>query len=76
MLKDEQPRGYGKVINKLDRVNYDESPDCYDHYKLCASLTEKGMCDGVKSAKEWMAINCRFSCKHCDKNNSYAHAEL
>jgi len=76
MLKDEQPRGYGKVINKLDRVNYDESPDCYDHYKLCPSLTEKGMCDGVKSAKEWMAINCRFSCKHCDKNNSYAHAEL
>ncbi|KAL7543767.1 hypothetical protein ACHAXR_013077 [Thalassiosira sp. AJA248-18] len=76
MLSDEQPRGYGKVINKLDRINYDESPDCYDHYKMCPSLTEKGNCDGGGGAKEWMAVNCRFSCNHCDKKSSFAKSEL
>ena len=76
LLRDEQPRGYGKVINKSARVNHDESPDCYDHYKMCPVLTEGGDCDGKKGAKEWMEINCKFSCKHCDKNSSSAKTEL
>ena len=76
MLSDEQPRGYGKVINTSERVNYDESPDCYDHYKMCPTLAEKGNCKGGNGAKEWMKDNCRFSCKHCDKSSSYAKSEL
>jgi spermidine synthase len=76
MLKDEMPRGYGKVINKSKRVNRDESPDCYDHYKLCPALSEKGNCEGNKGAKEWMKLNCMFSCNHCDRNNSFAKTEL
>eukprot|EP00984_Skeletonema_dohrnii_P006114 scaffold2171_cov108-Skeletonema_dohrnii-CCMP3373.AAC.1 len=42
VLKDEFPRGYGKVINKSDKVNRGESPSCYDHYKLCKDLAEDG----------------------------------
>mmetsp|Transcript_25593 Transcript_25593/g.54045 ORF Transcript_25593/g.54045 Transcript_25593/m.54045 type:complete len:1006 (+) Transcript_25593:84-3101(+) len=76
MLSDEQPRGYGKVINKSERVNHDESPDCYDYYKMCVSLAEKGACTGRDAEKEWMKANCMFSCNHCDKNNSYAKEEL
>jgi len=76
MLRDEQPRGYGKVITKSERVNYDETPDCYDHYKMCPGLTAKGNCHGGKGAEEWMAINCKFSCKYCDKNSSYTKSEL
>ncbi|KAL3771727.1 hypothetical protein ACHAWU_010038 [Discostella pseudostelligera] len=75
MLRDEQPRGYGRVINKSDRVNPEESPDCYDHYKLCPSLAKKGNCEGGEQ-KEWMTKNCMFSCKKCDKDNSYAKSEL
>ena len=76
MLKDEQPRGYGKVISKSERVNYDESPDCYDHYKMCPQLEKSGKCTGANGAQEWTEENCRFSCKHCDKNNSSAKSEL
>ena len=80
MLKDEQPRGYGKVMIKSERVNNDESPDCYDQYKLCPSLAKQGKCDGGRveqhNAKEWMLINCQFSCKHCNKNSSSAKSEL
>ena len=75
-LMDEMPRGYGKVINKSERVNRDESPDCYDHYKLCPTLTKKGNCEGGNGAKEWMKLNCMFSCNHCDNNNSFAKTEL
>ncbi len=77
MLRDEQPRGYGKVINKSDRVNSEESPDCNDFYKLCHTLAQKGSCDGGKEvSKEWMLSNCMFSCKLCDKDSSYAKSEL
>eukprot|EP00585_Thalassiosira_rotula_P003412 CAMPEP_0196142314 /NCGR_PEP_ID=MMETSP0910-20130528/11541_1 /TAXON_ID=49265 /ORGANISM="Thalassiosira rotula, Strain GSO102" /LENGTH=1004 /DNA_ID=CAMNT_0041403613 /DNA_START=20 /DNA_END=3034 /DNA_ORIENTATION=+ len=75
MLRDEQPRGYGKVINKSDRVNRDESPDCYDHYQLCPSLTKNGKCEGKNGAKEWMAEHCQFSCKRCDKESSYTETK-
>lgn len=75
-LKDEMPRGYGKVINKSERVNRDESPDCYDHYKLCPTLTKKGNCEGKNGGKEWMQSNCMFSCNHCDESNSSAKTEL
>ena len=74
MLSDEQPRGYGKVINKSERVNYDENPDCCDHYKMCPASTKQGKCD-AKAEKEWMKIHCRFSCKHCE-DRSYAKTEL
>jgi hypothetical protein len=77
MLRDEQPRGYGKVINKSDRVNSEESPDCNDFYKLCPTLAQKGSCDGGKEVpKEWMLSNCMFSCKLFDKDSSYAKSEL
>eukprot|EP00970_Alexandrium_tamarense_P016582 scaffold6887_cov188-Alexandrium_tamarense.AAC.3 len=76
MLSDEQPRGYGGVINKSDRINRDESPDCYDHYQLCSRLEAKGNCVGGNGAKEWMSKHCRFSCKHCDKNSSSMTSEL
>ena len=76
MLSDEQPRGYGKVINSSERVNYEESPDCYDHYQMCKPLTKKGNCEGGNGAKDWMKTNCPFSCKYCDKNNSYVKTEL
>lgn len=77
MLRDEQPRGYGKVINKSDRVNSEESPDCYDFYKLCPTLAKKGHCDEGKDVpKEWMLTNCMFSCKLCDKDSSYIKSEL
>ena len=75
-LMDEMPRGYGKVINKSERVNLDESPDCYDHYKLCPTLTKKGNCEGGNGAKEWMKSECMFSCNHCDNNISFAKTEL
>ena len=71
MLKDEMPRGYGKVINKSDRVNRAESPGCYDHYKLCPKLAKKNHCD---KKKEWMGVNCKFSCGLCEKSDS--HDEL
>lgn len=77
MLRDEQPRGYGKVINKSDRVNSEESPDCYDFYKLCPTLAKKGSCDeGKEVPKEWMLTNCMFSCNLCDKDSSYVKSEL
>lgn len=75
MLRDEQPRGYGKVINKSDRVNRDESPDCHDNYQMCPSLKKGGKCVGGQGAKEWMEEHCQFSCKLCDKENSYANAK-
>mmetsp|Transcript_12205 Transcript_12205/g.25735 ORF Transcript_12205/g.25735 Transcript_12205/m.25735 type:complete len:1004 (+) Transcript_12205:119-3130(+) len=71
-LRDEQPRGYGKVINRSDRVNFDESPDCYDFYKICPRLKANGNCEGTKGAKAWMSENCKFSCEICDKNSSFA----
>eukprot|EP00574_Skeletonema_japonicum_P001352 CAMPEP_0201739164 /NCGR_PEP_ID=MMETSP0593-20130828/45628_1 /ASSEMBLY_ACC=CAM_ASM_000672 /TAXON_ID=267983 /ORGANISM="Skeletonema japonicum, Strain CCMP2506" /LENGTH=1246 /DNA_ID=CAMNT_0048233417 /DNA_START=29 /DNA_END=3770 /DNA_ORIENTATION=- len=66
-LKDEFPRGYGKVINKSDRVNRGESPNCYDHYKLCQNLSNMGRCED--NAKDWMRINCQFSCGLCEKKD-------
>jgi len=74
MLQDEHPRGHGKVINKSERVNYDETADCYDHYKICVVFHKKGHCGG--DTMGWMNTNCPFSCKQCDKNNSYAKSEL
>ncbi|KAL7470588.1 hypothetical protein ACHAXS_010847 [Conticribra weissflogii] len=71
-LRDEQPRGYGKVINRSDRVNFDESPDCYDFYKICPRLKANGNCEGTQGAKAWMRENCRFSCEICDKESSFA----
>ncbi|KAL7494018.1 hypothetical protein ACHAWT_002852 [Skeletonema menzelii] len=65
VLKDEFPRGYGKVINKSDRVNRGESPSCYDHFKLCQNLSER--CTDVK---EFMHPNCPFSCGLCEKDGS------
>ncbi|KAL3806915.1 hypothetical protein ACHAXA_000391 [Cyclostephanos tholiformis] len=55
-LKDEMPRGYGKVINKSERVNRDETPDCYDHYKLCPTLTREGEGGGslIPTSKDCM----------------------
>ena len=67
MLKDEMPRGYGKVINKSDRVNVAETPLCYDHYKLCTMLSKDGGCD--KKKKDWMHVNCKFSCGVCEKSD-------
>ena len=74
VLKDEFPRGYGKVINKSVRVNRDESPSCYDDYKLCPHLTKAGHCEGGKT-KDWMDVNCKFSCGLCEKNDG-SHHEL
>jgi hypothetical protein len=68
VLKDEFPRGYGKVITKSDRVNRDESPSCYDHFKLCAMLYKAGDCDGEE--KDWMNVHCSFSCGVCEKNDT------
>jgi S-adenosylmethionine/arginine decarboxylase-like enzyme len=65
MLKDEMPRGYGKVINKSDRVNRAETPSCYDHYKLCTTISKDGGCD---EKKDWMHTNCKFSCGLCEKS--------
>jgi hypothetical protein len=76
MLKDEMPRGYGKVITKSKRINREESPDCYDHYQMCTELKTKGNCDDAKGGQEWMTTNCRYSCGHCDKNNTYVKTEL
>ncbi|KAL7536469.1 hypothetical protein ACHAWF_005472 [Thalassiosira exigua] len=76
VVQEEQPRGYGKVVTKSEQVNYDEGPDCYDHYEKCKALTEKGNCDGGQGAKEWMAVHCRFSCKHCNNENSFDKSEL
>ena len=67
VLKDEFPRGYGKVINKSDRVNRGESPSCYDHFKLCQNLSQAGRCED--NAKDWMHINCQFSCGLCEKKD-------
>jgi len=67
MLKDEMPRGYGKVINKSDRVNHAETPLCYDHYQLCARLSKERGCD-EKENKKWMHVNCKFSCGLCEKS--------
>ena len=67
VLKDEFPRGYGKVINKSDRVNRGESPSCYDHFKLCQNLSEDGDC---ATNQDWMHANCQFSCGLCEKDGS------
>lgn len=69
MLKDEMPRGYGKVINRSDRVNRAETPLCYDHYKMCTGLSKEGDCDNGKN-KTWMRVNCKFSCGVCDSEKS------
>ncbi|KAL7445355.1 hypothetical protein ACHAXM_009769 [Skeletonema potamos] len=63
MLKDEMPRGYGKVITKSDRVNHSETPSCYDHYKLCSMISKNGSCD---ENKDWMHTHCMFSCGLCE----------
>ncbi|KAL3775500.1 hypothetical protein ACHAWO_003032 [Cyclotella atomus] len=76
MLRDEQPRGYGGVINTSDRINRDESPECYDHYKMCTTLKEAGNCSGANNADVWMKEHCRFSCGICGKNSSSAKSEL
>jgi len=68
VLKDEFPRGYGKVINKSDKVNRGESPSCYDHYKLCQKLSKAGRCED--DAKDFMRDECRFSCGLCEKDGS------
>eukprot|EP00577_Skeletonema_sp_RCC1716_P002359 CAMPEP_0113394340 /NCGR_PEP_ID=MMETSP0013_2-20120614/12442_1 /TAXON_ID=2843 ORGANISM="Skeletonema costatum, Strain 1716" /NCGR_SAMPLE_ID=MMETSP0013_2 /ASSEMBLY_ACC=CAM_ASM_000158 /LENGTH=1048 /DNA_ID=CAMNT_0000278145 /DNA_START=75 /DNA_END=3221 /DNA_ORIENTATION=+ /assembly_acc=CAM_ASM_000158 len=68
VLKDEFPRGYGKVINKSDKVNRGESPSCYDHYKLCQKLSKAGRCED--DAKDFTHLNCRFSCGLCEKDDS------
>ncbi|KAL7479583.1 hypothetical protein ACHAW6_005316 [Cyclotella cf. meneghiniana] len=73
MLRDEQPRGYGRVMNFSDRINRNESPDCYDHYKMCHELKNKGNCSGGENASLWMAEHCRFSCGTC---SSSAKSEL
>lgn len=70
MLRDEQPRGYGGVINTSDRINRDENPDCYDHYKLCTHFKEEGNCDGESDVKGWMIEHCAFSCDICLGGNS------
>lgn len=67
VLKDEFPRGYGKVINTSDRVNRSESPSCYDHFKLCQKLSEDGDC---ATNQDWMRANCQFSCGLCEKDSS------
>lgn len=76
MLRDEQPRGYGGVINTSDRINRDESPECYDHYKMCPTLKKAGNCGGANNADVWMKEHCRFSCGICGKNSSSAKSEL
>ena len=75
MLKDEQPRGFGKVINKGQVVNRDESPECYDYYKLCERKVEMHGCTAGKEAI-WTKENCRFSCGMCDEKKSFASSEL
>ena len=76
LLRDEQPRGHGKVVTRADRVNFAESPECYDYYKMCAPLTAAGRCDGKAgpgpkvATPEWMKVNCRFSCKQCGGDNN------
>ena len=37
---------------------------CEDYYKSCAKWAEEDECN--KNA-EWMAMNCRKSCKSCDR---------
>lgn len=76
MLRDEQPRGYGQVINTSDRINRDESPECYDHYKMCPSLKDEGNCSGEGNQKIWMSEHCKFSCGVCGTNSSSAKSEL
>ena len=76
MLRDEQPRGYGQVINTSDRINRDESPECYDHYKMCPTLKKAGNCTGADNADVWMKEHCRFSCGHCSKMESSTKSEL
>jgi spermidine synthase/S-adenosylmethionine/arginine decarboxylase-like enzyme len=73
MLRDEQPRGYGRVINTSDRINPDESPDCYDHYKLCTWLKDEGECDDESL---WMIEHCAFSCSFCGVYTSSMASEL
>jgi hypothetical protein len=51
-LMEEMPRGYGKVINKSERVNRHVSHDCSDHYNLCPIPTKKGNCEGGNGEKE------------------------
>ena len=67
LLKDEMPRGYGKVVNKSDRVNRAESPSCYDHYKICTKLAGQGHCE---TKKNWMNLNCKFTCGLCEKSDT------
>ena len=72
-LMDEMPCGCDKVMNKSERVNRDESPDCSDHYNLCPISTKRGNCEGGNGEKESMKlnINCAFSWKSFDKNNFF-----
>ena len=65
-LMDEMPRGCDRVINKSERVNRDESPDC-------PISTKRGNCEGGNGEKESMKlnINCAFSWKSFDKNNFF-----
>lgn len=76
MLRDEQPRGYGQVINTSDRINRDESPECHDHYRMCPTLKKAGNCNGADNADVWMKEHCRFSCGHCSKMESSTKSEL
>jgi len=70
MLRDEMPRGHGKVITKSERVNFSETPGCYDHYKMCVNLSKQGNCN-IRGyvAVEWMNEHCMFSCGHCGKKS-------
>ena len=36
--------------------------ECKDFYAQCDKWSKKGECD---NNKEWMAMNCRKSCKSC-----------
>ncbi|KAL7551822.1 hypothetical protein ACHAWF_015091 [Thalassiosira exigua] len=76
ILQDEQPRGHNKVMTKSDRVDHDESPDCYDHYRMCEVFSENGACTKGDNTKEWTKKHCKFSCKHCDKESLTAKSEL
>lgn len=78
MLRDEQPRGYGRVINFSDRINPDESPDCYDHFQLCTSLKEEGNCDNDddEDVNRWMIEHCAFSCNICGESTFSMASEL
>ncbi len=69
VLKDEFPRGYGKVITKSDRVDRDETPSCYDHFDLCEDRSDEGDCHNGET-EDWMNIHCKFSCGVCEKSDT------